>query len=51
VFGYGFGCALRSAAAAGAHVVCWGDNESGQLGTGDHQPTKTAAGVLGATGD
>jgi hypothetical protein len=49
VFGYGFGCALRATRdAAGSQVACWGDNESGELGTGDYRATKSAARVVGA---
>ncbi len=42
VFGYGFGCALRG----DRSVVCWGDNEHGQLGNGDTKRTRTAVRVL-----
>lgn len=41
-FGYGFGCALRG----DRTVVCWGDNEHGQLGRGPSKPDKVAAPVL-----
>ncbi len=41
-FGYGFGCALRG----DRTVVCWGDNEHGQLGRGRAKGDKTAAPVL-----
>lgn len=41
-FGYGFGCALRG----DRTVVCWGDNEHGQLGRGTTKRDKTAAPVL-----
>jgi hypothetical protein len=50
VMGYGFGCALREVPdSSGAQVFCWGENESGQLGTGDETSTKVAVPVLGAT--
>lgn len=46
-FGYGFGCARRDKPdAKGAQVFCWGDNEHGQLGTGDRKPSKKALPVL-----
>ena len=49
VMGYGFGCALRAAPdRAGAQVFCWGDNESGQLGSGDHGSSRVAVRVVGA---
>ncbi len=48
VMGFGFGCALRGTPdASGAQVFCWGDNESGELGNGTTQSTKTAVRVLG----
>jgi hypothetical protein len=51
VMGFGFGCALRGVPdSSGAQVFCWGDNECGQLGTGNQASTKTAARVVGASG-
>jgi hypothetical protein len=41
--GYGFGCALLTS----SQVKCWGDNDSGQLGTGNNAFTKRALPVLG----
>lgn len=47
--GYGFGCALRGTPdAAGAQVLCWGGNESGQLGRGDRESSRTAVRVASA---
>lgn len=49
VMGYGFGCALRGTAdPGGAQVFCWGDNESGQLGTGDYESSRVAVRVVGS---
>ena len=49
VMGYGFGCALRGVPdASGAQVLCWGDNESGQLGHGDRESSLTAVRVVGS---
>jgi len=47
VFGYGFGCALGKS----GDVFCWGDNETGQLGRGDTERSKTAARVLAPVRD
>jgi hypothetical protein len=47
VFGYGFGCALRSS----GDVFCWGDNEMGELGDGTTNHTRSAVAVIGATDD
>jgi hypothetical protein len=47
VFGYGFGCALRES----RDVVCWGDNESGELGNGTTTRSSVAVAVIGATED
>jgi hypothetical protein len=47
--GYGFGCARREAPdPGGAEVLCWGDNESGQLGSGDQSRSRAAVRVVGA---
>jgi len=49
VFAYGFGCALRATPdVRGAQVFCWGDNDSGQLGTDDHTSSRGALPVVGA---
>jgi hypothetical protein len=49
-FGYGYGCALRKFPdPQGAQVFCWGDNELGQLGTGDLTPSLVAKRVVGAS--
>ena len=49
VMGYGYGCALRGVPdTSGAQVLCWGDNESGQLGNGDHESSLIAVRVVGA---
>jgi len=46
-FGYGYGCALRRVPdGRGAQVFCWGDNELGQLGTGDARGSLVAKPVL-----
>ena len=42
IMGYGFGCALLTT----SNVACWGDNDSGQLGTGKEAPSKTAVFVV-----
>ena len=39
---YGFGCALLTT----SHVACWGDNDSGQLGTGREASSKVALPVV-----
>jgi hypothetical protein len=50
VMGYGFGCAMRARPdRAGALVLCWGDNESGQLGNGTTTRARAAVRVLDAT--
>jgi hypothetical protein len=51
-FGYGYGCALRGVPAGEEpQVFCWGDNELGQLGTGDLSQSLRARPVVGATAD
>ena len=45
-FGYGFGCALLE----NGGVACFGDNDSGELGTGGYDGMKTARPVVGARG-
>jgi alpha-tubulin suppressor-like RCC1 family protein len=44
--GYVFTCALLT----NGHVTCWGDNSSGQLGTGDTSPATVPAAVLASPG-
>lgn len=46
VFGYGYGCALRETPdTAGAQVLCWGENSTGQLGDGTTNTVKSAVRV------
>ena len=50
VMGYGFGGALRGTPeVTGASVFCWGDNDSGQLGSGNTKSTGVAVPVVGTS--
>ncbi len=50
VFGFGFACAaLARPNAQGAEVLCWGDNDSGQIGDGTENPALRVSAVLGST--
>jgi hypothetical protein len=47
-FGFGFACAtLARPAAQGAQVLCWGDNDAGQIGDGTENLTLAASAVRG----
>jgi hypothetical protein len=46
--GFGFACgALARPSSQGAQVLCWGDNDAGQIGNGTENLTLDAAAVLG----